>query len=196
MDEEFDVDSTSIVEIDGSDTSPTFFDGMEDPVLDKNCPEIDQIGCFIDYYVKCSTCSANKQTLLDKNNKQIFVMLSCFAFDSVSSTKSTTNPPEIWLLAVAAFQKAIDTIFMSEEYNTLFLSKFPTKTWPTAFTTYLENLQDLDNPSEKWIQCNAKGYRQADPAIIRKLYYGYKIIAIAKKASKDIKLHYNRCFIF
>lgn len=190
MDAEDEDENASVVDLDVCETSPNFFDFMEDPELEKNIQDVDQIGMFCGFYL--SSLSSHKKSILESNNKQLFAMLSCFAYDSVSTTKPTTTQQEVWLLSTTAFQNAYDNLFMREEYFTQLLSKFPNKTWPSSFAEYVENLQDRVNPTEKWIASNAKIYKTADAHLLRKLYFGYKIVSLAKDAFKEIKLHYNR----
>jgi len=123
-------------------------------------------------------------------------MLCCFAFDSVSTTKGTTNTQELFILCVAAFNNTYDNMFLREEYVTVFLNHFPKKTWPSTFVLFLTNMKE-ELPSDKWIKNNVKSNNSisADHIMLKKLYFGYKIMNKAKDAFKEIKLHYNR-FLF
>ena len=162
--------------------------------MEKNITPVDEILLFVQYYLNALITSASKKNVLEANNKQLFSMLSCFAYDSVSTTKGTTNLQELYILCVAAFNNTFDNLFMREEYVTVFLNHFPKKTWPPTFVLFLSLLKD-EVPSEKWVKTNAKSYTSSDATTLKKLYFGYKIMTKAKDAIKEIKLHYNR-YIF
>ena len=185
---------TVVPEVEVDNTSPTFFDFIDHPDLELNIAPVDEILVYIQYYLTSLVTNATKKTLLDNNNKQLFSMLCCFAYDSVSTTKGTTNTQELYLLCVSAFNSTFDNMFMREEYVTIFLSHFPKKTWPPSFVTYLENLRD-ELPSEKWVKSNAKNYATtSDQMMLKKLLFGFKIMDKAKDAFKEIRLHYNRFY--
>eukprot|EP00597_Dinobryon_sp_UTEXLB2267_P001242 CAMPEP_0170079758 /NCGR_PEP_ID=MMETSP0019_2-20121128/16053_1 /TAXON_ID=98059 /ORGANISM="Dinobryon sp., Strain UTEXLB2267" /LENGTH=298 /DNA_ID=CAMNT_0010293363 /DNA_START=1280 /DNA_END=2176 /DNA_ORIENTATION=+ len=194
MDDDSDVDLSSAIpanEASNCDSAANFYDFMDDPDLDSDCPVIDEIGAFITFYLQSLVTIKNKKLLLDANNKQIFAMLSCFAFDSVSTTKPTTNSQELYLLTNTAFSNVYENLFIRSEFANLVLNKFPNKTWPPSFVSYLEELQDAI-PTESWLNKNAKMYKTHDVSIHRKLHFGFSVITIAKKAFSQIKMHYNR----
>lgn len=195
MDDELNVDFSSGPppnEVGSADIAAAFYDYMEDPNLDPDCETIDEIGAFINFYV---SSPKTKKALMNSNNSQIFVMLCCFAFDSVSTTKPSTNLQELFLLTNTAFINVWEHLFLREEFQKLVLNKFPNKTWPATFVTYLEELQDAA-PTESWLNKNAKIYKTHDGATHRKLHFGCTVIATAKKAFREIRMHYNRFFIF
>ena len=195
MDDELDVDFSSGAaenEVSNCDTAANYYDFMNDPELETDCPFLEEeVGCWISFYNQSLNLSKNKKNVLEANNKQIFAMLSCYAWDSVSTTKPTTNMQELFLLTNTAFSNVFENIFIREDLFKLVLAKFPGKVWPPSFTAYLEELQD-SLPTDAWIARNAKTYKTHDGSIHKKLHFGFSVMTIAKKAFAQIKLHYNR----
>lgn len=194
MDEDLDVDFSSgaaVNEVSNCDTAANYYDFMDDPELDPDCPFLEEVGCFISFYNQSINLSKGKKNLLEANNKQIFAMLSCYAWDSISTTKPTTNMQELFLMTNTAFTDVFENIFIREDLFKLVLSKFPGKVWPPSFIAFLEELQD-SLPTEAWLNKNAKTYKSHDASIHKKLHFGFSVMTIAKKAFAQIKLHYNR----
>lgn len=191
MDDDLDVDFSSnapLNEAPTCDTASTFFDFMADPELDRECPTIDEVGAFINFYV---LSPKTKKALVNENNKQLFSMLCCFAFDSVSTTKPSTNSQELYFFTNTAFINVWEHLFLREEFAKLVLNKFPNKTWPPGFVSYVEELQDA-TPTEAWLTKNAKAYKKHDIATHKKLHFGFTVLSSAKKAFAAIRMHYNR----
>lgn len=189
--DDYNFDASSVIVLDGPESAGNYYDFMDAPENEKEIVDIDQIGAFIAFYSQSLVNSSNKKQLLEANNKQFFAMIACFAYDSVSTSKGTTNNQELFLLSYSAFTDTYTNLHMREDYQILLLNKLPGKTWPSSFVTYIENLQDLV-PSEKWIGTNAPKFKTAAPQILKNLLFGFKVIALAKDAFKEIKLHYNR----
>ena len=136
--EDYDFETGTVVpDIEVDNTSPTFFDFIDHPDLEKDVAPVDEILVYIQYYLNSLVTNASKKTILDTNNKQLFSMLCCFAYDSVSTTKGTTNTQELYILCVSAFNSTYDNMYMREDYVKIFLTHFPNKTWPPSFVYFI-----------------------------------------------------------
>eukprot|EP00597_Dinobryon_sp_UTEXLB2267_P017839 CAMPEP_0201113096 /NCGR_PEP_ID=MMETSP0812-20130820/77643_1 /ASSEMBLY_ACC=CAM_ASM_000668 /TAXON_ID=98059 /ORGANISM="Dinobryon sp., Strain UTEXLB2267" /LENGTH=204 /DNA_ID=CAMNT_0047376567 /DNA_START=88 /DNA_END=701 /DNA_ORIENTATION=- len=111
------------------ETAANFYDFMEDPDLERDCPTIDEVGAWISFYIS----SQSKKSAMNSNNSHLYDMLCCFAYDSVSTTQKTTNSQELYLMTTTAFCDVFDHLFLRDEFQKLVLDKFPNKTWPPSF---------------------------------------------------------------
>eukprot|EP00597_Dinobryon_sp_UTEXLB2267_P003861 CAMPEP_0170070434 /NCGR_PEP_ID=MMETSP0019_2-20121128/8728_1 /TAXON_ID=98059 /ORGANISM="Dinobryon sp., Strain UTEXLB2267" /LENGTH=224 /DNA_ID=CAMNT_0010278713 /DNA_START=185 /DNA_END=859 /DNA_ORIENTATION=- len=169
------------------ETAANFYDFMEDPDLERDCPTIDEVGAWISFYIS----SQSKKSAMNSNNSHLYDMLCCFAYDSVSTTQKTTNSQELYLMTTTAFCDVFDHLFLRDEFQKLVLDKFPNKTWPPSFISYLHALQD-SVPTAVWLSKNAKAHVSHDVSTHKKLLFGFNVIINAKKAFSKINNHYNR----